>query len=182
MCDQHAGMTGTVVVSDPNAPPGTTTPTVPATTPVETTPAVGTPTTTAPTTTSPAGTPAPSTAQTPVANAKALSVRVKLVQRGSSVRGTISGARSSARVKVALTARRGALGLAGKAATPVGVGSIGALTTKSGALAFVVKLDGKARAALTKRGRLAVTLLVTAPTVTGTATPKAFRIVVRPVS
>jgi plastocyanin len=185
MCDHHVGMTGTVVVHDPAGPPGTTTaPTPTPTTPVETIPPGSTTTTPTPTTSTPSATgmPTPSADQTPVADAKALSVRVKLVQRGSSVRGTISGARGSARVRIALTARRGAIGLAGRAATPVGVGSIGAQTTRNGTLAFVVKLDGKARAALAKRGRLAVTLLVTAPPVTGTATPRTFTIVVRPLS
>jgi hypothetical protein len=184
MCDQHAGMTGTVVVHDPAGPSGTTTaPTPTATTPVETLPAGGT--TTTPTATAPppaTGMPTPNVAQTPVADATALSFRVKLVQRGSSVRGTIGGARSSARVGIALTARRGPIGLAGRAAAPVGVARLGALTTQNGTLAFVVKLDSRARAALAKRGRLAVTLLVTAPPVTGTATPRTFTIVLRPLS
>jgi plastocyanin len=185
MCDEHAGMTGTVVVSDPAAPPGTTTATTPTTTtPTGTIPPGGTPTTTPPATTTPTAerTPTPSSAQTPTGNATALSVTVKLVQRGSSVRGTISGARSSARARITLMARRSALGLAGRAATPVGVGSIGARTTTNGTLAFVVKLNGKARAALARRGRLPVTLLVSAPSVTGTATAKTFKIVMRPLS
>ena len=83
-------------------------------------------------------------------------------------------------MKIALTARRGDLGLTGKAATPVGVGGLSALTTKNGALAFVVKLDGKARAALAKRHRLALTVRVSAPLVSGTAAPRVFKIVVRP--
>jgi plastocyanin len=184
MCDHHAGMTGTVVVHDAAGPSGTTTaPTPTATTPVETLPAGGT--TTTPTATAPpsaTGMPTPGVAQTPVADATALSFRVKLVQRGSSVRGTIGGARSSARVRIALTARRGAVGLAGRAAAPVGVGRLGALTTQNGTLAFVVKLASRARAALATRGRLAVTLFVTAPPVTGTATPRTFTIVLRPLS
>jgi plastocyanin len=184
MCDHHVGMTGTVVVHDPAGPAGTTPAPIPTpTTPAETVPAGATATT--PTATAPpsaTGMPTPSADQTPVADATALSVRVKLVQRGSSVRGTIGGARSSARVRIALTVRRGAIGLAGRAAAPVGVGRLGALTTQNGTLAFVVKLDSKARAALAKRGRLAVTLLVTAPPVTGTATPRTFTIVMRPLS
>lgn len=182
MCDHHVGMTGTVVVHDPAGPAGTTTaPTPTATTPVVTLPAgATTTTTTAPP--SATGMPTPSDEQTPVADATALSVRVKLVQRGSSVRGTIRGARGSAHARIALTARRGAIGLKGSAAAPVGVGRLGALTTQTGTLAFVVKLDGKARAALAKRGRLAVTLLVTAPPVTGTATPRTFTIVLRPLA
>jgi hypothetical protein len=177
-------MTGTVVVHDPGGPAGTTTaPTPTATTPVETVPAGGsatTPTATAP----PSATdmPSPSADQTPLADATALSVRVKLAQRGSSVRGTIRGARGSARARIALTARRGAIGLAVRPAALVGIGSIGALTTQTGTLAFVVKLDSKARAALAKRGRLAVTLLVTAPPVTGTTTPRTFTIVLRPLA
>jgi plastocyanin len=182
ICDHHVGMTGTVVVHDPAGPPAATTaPTPTATTPVETLPAGGS--TTTPTTTAPPSATnmqTPSAEATPVANATALSVRVKLVQRGSSVRGTIGGARSSARVRIALTAQRGAIGLTGRAAAAVGVGSIGALTTQNGTLAFVVKLDSRARAALAKRGRLAVTLLVTAPPVTGAATRRTFTIVLRP--
>jgi plastocyanin len=186
MCDMHEGMTGTVVVGGSTAPPGTTTTasTTTATPPVETIPAGGTTTTPPPdprSDPSSASTPAANTAGKPVAAARALSVRVGLTQRGSGVRGTISGARSSARVKVALSARRGAIGLAGKAATPVGIGELSALTTKNGTLAFVVKLNGKARAALAKHGRLALTVLVSAPPVTGAATPKAFRVVLRPV-
>jgi plastocyanin len=189
MCDHHLGMMGTVVVSDPGAAPGTTTaPVVTATTPVQTVPSGGTPTTPAPVTTTPAGTtstpppttPTPSAAQTPAAVARKLAFKVVLAQRGSSVRGTVSGARSSARVKIALTARRGAIGLGGKATAPVGVGSLSALTTKDGVLAFAVKLNGKARAALAKRHRLALTVSVTAPPVGGTATPRVFKIVVRP--
>jgi plastocyanin len=184
MCDEHAGMTGTVVVGDPSAPPGTTAPTPTTTTPTGTIPSGVTPTTTTAATTTPTAErmPAPSSAQTPTADATALSVRVKLVQRGSSVRGTISGARSSARARITLTARRGALGLTGKAATAVSVGGIGVRTTANGTLAFVVKLDAKARAALATRRRLPVTLLVSAPTVAGAAAATTFKIVMRPLS
>jgi plastocyanin len=178
MCDEHEGMTGTVVVTDVGAAPHvTTTPVVTATTPVQTIPAGGT--TTAPTPVS-STTPAPSTAQAPVTIARKLSFKISLAQRGSQVRGVISGARSSERAKVALTARRGDVGLKGKVSTPVGVGSLSALTTKVGALAFAVKLDGTALAALAKRHRLALTVRVTAPTVNGTAHPRVFKIVVRP--
>lgn len=188
-CDHHLGMTGTVVVSDPGVAPGTTTaPVVTATTPVQTIPSGGTPTTPAPVATVPtdttsaptsAGTPSASAAQTPAAAARKLAFKIVLAQRGSRVRGTINGARSSARVKIALTARRGDLGLGGKASAPVAVGSLSALTTKNGVLAFVVKLDGKARAALAKRHRLAVTVGVTAPSVSGPASLKVFKVVVR---
>jgi plastocyanin len=189
VCDHHAGMTGTVVVHDPAGPPGTTTAApVTTTTPTQTPPPGGTTTTSAPAQTTATTTPATSmpvppaavAAQMPGAIVKALAVKVGLTQRGTRVRGTISGARSSSRVKISLTARRGDLGLRGKAATPLAVGGLSALTTANGALTFLVKLDGKARAALATRGRLAITLRVTAPTATGTLTPRAFRIVVRP--
>jgi plastocyanin len=187
MCDMHAGMTGTVVVSDPgSAPPVTTTQTTPTTTP--TTPTPTTPTTTVPvlgtpTPTTPSPSPgdpsaAPSQMQTP---ASALQVAVKLAQRGAALRGAISGARGGARVRVSLFARRSAMGLTGKPATLVGVGSFSALTTRSGALSFVARLDGRARAALAKHGRLAVTVRVTAPRATGTAT-RTFAVVLRPAS
>jgi hypothetical protein len=193
MCDQHEGMTGTVVVTNPGAPPGTTTaPVVTTTTPVQTTPSGGTPTTTVPGATTPtstivdtstptaAGAQTPSNSQTPGVVTRKLAFKLGLVQRGTSVRGTINGARGSARVKIALTARRGDLGLTGNAATLVGVGGLGALTTKNGVLSFVVKLDGKARATLAKRHRLALTVHVTALRVSGTAAPRLFKIVVRP--
>jgi plastocyanin len=195
VCDHHAGMTGTIVVHDPAGPPGTMTSPVTTTTPTQTTPTQTTPTGGASTTPSPAQTttttapatttqsaPVPGAVQAPDALAKALAVRIGRTQRGTRVRGTISGAKSTARVKISLTARRGDLGLRGKAATPLAVGSLSALTTTSGALSFLIKLDGKARAALATRGRLAVTVRVTAPPTTGAPTPRTFRIVVRPVS
>jgi plastocyanin len=188
-CDMHPHMTGTVVVTDAGAPPVmTTAPTPTTTTPVTTTPAGGaptTPTTTqtqAPTTSTatPAAGDTPSSAQTPVATKRALAIRVSVAQLGPRVRGTISGARSSARVRVALTAVRRALGLSGKAAAPVGIGSLSSLTTRSGTLTFAVSLNSKARAALAKRGRLSIAVHVTAPSVTGVATAKVFTVVVRP--
>jgi plastocyanin len=192
-CDHHPFMTGTVVVHDPAGGAGTTTTTTPpvtvtTTTPTQTTPSGSPPATTAPTTTPTTSTPVTTTAspvdagvtQTPRATAKALSVRVSLAQRGARLRGTVNGARSSARVRVSLTARRGDLGLRGKAGTPVAVGSLSALTTASGALSFLIRLDGRARAALVTRGRLAVTMRVTAPPVTGSPTPRTYRVVVRP--
>jgi plastocyanin len=200
VCDMHVdqGMTGTVVVTDAGAPPGTTTaPTTTATTPVTTVPSGGTPTTPAPVTTigtSPVtttatsttsttpSTPSANTAEAPVTVARSISVRVGLTQRGSSVRGTINGAKSSARVLVALTARRGDLGLAGKAAALVGVGSLAARTTSGGALTFAAKLDGKARTALVRRRKLVLTVRITAPSATGTSTLRTFRIVLRPAS
>jgi plastocyanin len=186
-CDQHEGMTGQVVVTDPGAPPGTTTaPVVTATTPVQTVPSGGAtpaPVTTAPvgtTTTPSAGTPPVSAAQTPSSVARKLAYRISLAQHGSSLRGTVNGARSSARVKVVLTVKRGDLGVTGKASAPVDVGGFRGLSTQDGALTFAVKLSGKARAALAKRHRLVVTIAVTARPVSGTATLKTFRIVVRP--
>jgi plastocyanin len=203
VCDMHVdqGMTGTVVVTDAGAPPGTTTaPTTTATKPVTTVPSGGTsttPTTAAPITTigtSPVttattptkpttpSTPSANTAEAPVTVAKALSVRVGLAQRGSSVRGTINGAKGSARVKIALTARRGDIGLAGNAAALVGVGSLAARTTSAGVLTFAAKLDGKARTALATRRHLTLTVRITAPTVMGASTLRTFRIVLRPAS
>jgi plastocyanin len=187
-CDHHPFMTGTVVVHDPAGSPGTTTTPVTTTTPAQTTPAGDPPVTTAPATTPTASTPVTTTpspvdagvTQTPNATAKALSVRISLAQRGVRLRGTINGARGSARVRVSLTARRGDLGLRGKAGTPVAVGGLSALTTASGALSFLIRLDGKARAALVTRGRLAVTMRVTAPPVAGTPTARTYRVVVRP--
>jgi hypothetical protein len=117
-----------------------------------------------------------------IAVGKKLSVKVKLAQRGSSVRGTVFGARGSAPVKVALLARLGGIGLKGKASATVGVGSLSAQTTTTGALVFVVKLNGKARTVLTKRGRLKVAVLVTGPLETSSATRKMFAVVMRPVS
>jgi plastocyanin len=193
-CDVHPHMTGTVVVTDAGAPPVmTTAPTPTTTTPVTTTPTGGTPTTPATTTptqtpttstSTPTPTPAagdtPSSAQTPVATKHALAVKISVAQLGPRVRGTISGAKSSARVRVALTALRRALGLSGKAATPVGIGSLSSRTTGSGTLTFAVSLNGKARAALAKRGRLSIAVHVTAPSAAGVTTAKVFTVVVRP--
>jgi plastocyanin len=190
-CDVHDGMTGTVVVSNAGgAPPVTTTTTAPTTTvpPVVTTPPVGTTTPTTPTGTTPTGTTpttttplTPSSSQTPSAVARAVSVKVALTQRGLRVRGTIGGAKAAARAKVALLARRAALGLAGKASAKVGVGRLSARTTKAGTLTFAVALNGKARAALAKRGRLPLVVQVTAPLSTGVSSVKTFSIVLRPV-
>jgi plastocyanin len=180
MCDMHAGMTGTVVVGDPgSAPPVTTTtqttPT-PTATPTTTVPVAGTPT---PTTPNPGqGDPSATPSQMP---ARVVQVTVKLAQRGAVLRGAISGARGTARVHVSLLARRGAIGLTGTPSTLVSVGSFSALTTTTGSLGFVARLDGRARTALAKHGRLAVAVRVTAPRATGTAT-RTFAVVLRPAS
>jgi plastocyanin len=190
-CDMHPIMTGSVVVSDAGTTPPvttttpTTTPTAttPTTSPITTVPVVSTPPTTTPTSSAPtSGTPSgtPSDTQTPAKVVQALSVQVKLAQRGSVLRGAIAGARAGARVHVTLLARRSAIGLAGKPATLVGVGSFSALTTRTGTLGFVAKLNSRARSALAKHGRLAVTVRVTAPRTTGTLT-RTFAVVLRPV-
>ena len=181
-CDMHPNMTGTVIVSDAGSAPPVTTTTQTATT---TTP---TATTTSTTSVPVAGTPAPAAAPAPAepsatpsqvqTPARAVQVLVKLAQRGPVLRGAISGAHAAARVHVSLLARRGAIGLKGRPAALIGVGSSSTLTGASGTLGFVARLDGRARTALAKRGRLAVTVRVTA---TGTAT-RTFAVVLRPAS
>ena len=185
-CDMHPGMTGTVVVSDPgSAPPVTTTTSTPPTTSTPTTsvPIIGTPTTT--TSTAPAapdpGTPSatPSQTPTPATAVRTLSVQVRPAQRGAVLRGSISGARSGARVEVSLLARRGALGLAGRPAALVAVGGFSAPASRTGTLGFAARLDARGRSALARRGRLAIAVRVTAPGTTGTAT-RTFAVVLRP--
>jgi Copper binding proteins, plastocyanin/azurin family len=179
MCDMHAGMTGTVVVTSPGAPPGTTTaptttttPTVTATAPITVIPPG---TSTPPSGESmPSGTPPASTpTNAPATVVKAVAFTISGVQRGPRVRGSINGAGGKARVKVALTAKRSDLGLKGPAA--IAIGSLSALTTASGSLTFAVPLTAKAKAALAKRGHLTVTLRLTVPS----AAPRTFTITVR---
>jgi plastocyanin len=179
-CDEHPGMTGTVVVSDPGTTTvaTTTAPTVTTPPPVTTVPA-GAPPTTTPTTTTPS-TPALPVDGSPAAVVRALAVRVGLAQRGIRLRGTISGARGTARVKVALTARRGDLGLAGRSATQSSVGTLSALTSRSGTLTFTIGLGATARAALARAHRLAITVLISAPLASGRTAQRTFRVVVRP--
>jgi plastocyanin len=179
-CDEHPGMTGTVVVSDPGGMTTvatTTTPTVTTPPPVTTVPA-GTPPAAPPVTTTPSS-PAPPVDKSPAAVVRSLAVSVGLAQRGANVRGTISGARSAARVEVTLTARRGDLRLTGRAATQSSIGKLSALTSRSGALTFSIRLGATARAALVRTHRLAITVSISAPVASGTIARRTFRIVVR---
>ena len=181
MCDMHAGMTGTVVVTSPGAPPGTTT--APPTTTTPTTVTATTPITVIPpgTATTPAGQPIPAgtppasiPANTPATVVKAVAFTISGTQRGPRVRGSINGAGSKARVQVALTAKRADLGLKGK--TLASIGSLSAHATSGGSLTFAVPLTARAKAALARRGHLTVTMRITAPPASGRATPRTFRI------
>jgi hypothetical protein len=184
-CDMHPGMTGTVVVSDAGTTTATTTtPTTTTTTPTTTTPvATTTPVTTTPVqpgAQTPSGTPAAALPdQTPAKTVKALSFKISVAQRGPRVRGTINGARSAGRVKLALTARRTDLGLEGKQSAPVAVGALSGLATATGSLAFSVPLNAKGKAALAKRGHLTLTLRVTAPSSSGVAVAKTYKVTLR---
>jgi hypothetical protein len=190
MCDVHRGMTGTVVVTDAGAaPPTPPVVTVPVTTPVTTLPVTTIPITTPVTTIPATGTPtvpaAPSVAaaatQTPAAATKVLAIRLGAAQRGTRVRGTIGGARPDGVVQVALTARRSDLGLIGHAATAIAIGTLHVHATAGGSLTFAVPLAVRGRAALARRGRLAVLVRVTVATGAKPAI-RTYRIVLRPAS
>ncbi len=134
----HAAMTGTIVV---NAN-GTTTTTTTTTTPTTTT------------TTTPTEPPAGS----PLVGSPSL----RSSQRGGSVKGSldISKAGAGDRLEIDVFAQSASLAKA-KHSTPVRVGRFSRSSVSVGAMSFSVKLDSRARKALRRHRRLALTVKIT---------------------
>jgi plastocyanin len=143
ICTVHpTEMTGTITVN----PNGTTTTTT---------------TTTAPTSTAPTTMPsAPGEPSPGVSLARGLSLRSS--QRGGSVKGTLDIAKAQAggRLEIEIRAKRGSLASAGHAAR-VRVGRLVRGSVSAGRLSFAVKLNARARSALRRHRRLALTVKIT---------------------
>jgi plastocyanin len=175
-CDQHPGMTGTVVVTDAGAggtPPVATAPgTTTATTPVATTPVTTVPTTAQPVTVVPSPTPPAAVAQgTPQAPARALALTIAQKQSGTRIRGRLAGAQPAGTVRIALRARV-------QGARQVAVGTLRATAGAAGTLTFSVPLNAAAKRVLRQRS-LTVTARITLPDATGTTVVRTARITVR---
>jgi len=189
-CDLHAFMTGTVVVVDPNAPPPPTTTTPPTRPPPTTTTRPGTP---PPTTTAPGGTtPPPSgggsgstggNAGSTGGGASSGPLRVSVVrrQRGVVVHGTVTTPAARWRVVVtALASNRALARHRPRVARDVRVASQRGRSDASGREPFALRLSSSARAALHRRGRLAVKLrIAVTPPDGGAATRATVAVVLR---
>lgn len=148
-CDLHTYMRGTIVVVDPNAPPPSSTSTGTTTAPPAS-PGTTTATGTAP---APGAGPAPTHA--------ALRLVVARVQRGATLRGSVTAPAAGARADVTALVSSSALGgRRGRHARQVRVGFERVRTTGAGATPFAVTLNATARRALHRRHRLAVVLRI----------------------
>jgi plastocyanin len=147
VCEWHEslGMTGTVRVT--NAPGGSPTPTVIG----------GTPTPTP----DPGGTPTPGPGTTPPAPQSTLKGAVTLArsQRGSRVRGSVAVKAAKSRLDVGVWVPRSKLS-GGKSHKAVRVGRFVKTSTAAGRVRFSIKVNAKARTALRRARRLAVTVSV----------------------
>jgi plastocyanin len=125
-------------------------------------------TTTATTTTSPGGEPPPggtttaSTPQAPPAGPALQALKLPTSQRGGSVRGSllVSPAGAGGRLEVDLLARRGSLASVPRGSARVRVGRLIRASLSAGATRFAVALDRRARSALHRRGRLALSVRI----------------------
>ena len=108
-----------------------------------------------------------------------MTIKVGAQQRGTGVRGTITGAKRSSAATIELRAKRGDVRASGKRSDTIAVGRRSAKTTGSGGLDFLVKLDEKARAALSRRGKLALTVRVSVAPPTGATVRKTFQVTLR---
>jgi plastocyanin len=163
----HAAMTGKVTV----AANGTIT----TTTPTSTT------TTSAPTTPGESPTSATLTPGSPLAGSAANAVKLPYAQRGKSVRGSVavSAAGAGGRLEVDLLARRAALASAGHL-PPVRVGRSLHASLRAGRVPFSVPLTARARNALSRRGRLALSVKVVLKPMSGSTVTVTRAVVVRP--
>ena len=200
-CDLHNFMTATIVVQ-----PSTTTSTTRSTTSststtqttstgtTSTTQSTTTPTTsTSTTTTSGSGsTPAPPPPGpprhhgSPLAGSAARAITVASRQRGATVHGTvrISAAGAGGRLEVKLWASREQLLVGAGARRPVPrlvrVGTWSAPRCATGRVRFALRLDGAARRALRRHGRLRVTISLALASAAGDRVSTSRRVVLRP--
>ncbi len=134
VCSAHADMTGAVHVVDlpaatPAPPPGAT-PTPP-----------------------PSGGGTPTRVQTPLTKA----IRLAKTQRGTRVRGSVTVDRAASKLVIAVWARRSLIS-GGRSSAPVRIGRWTRASTAAGRVAFSVPLAAKARSALRRQRKLAVTV------------------------
>ncbi len=171
-CTLHDGMEGTVTVGNPVVapppppPPGATPP--PAGTPPPPPPGSATPGPPPPPGTGPSGT-----------SPGGVTIKVGAQQRGTGVRGTITGAERSSAATIEVRAKRGDVRASGKRSDTIAVGRRSAKTSGSGGLDFLVKLNEKARAALSRRGKLALTVRVSVAPPAGATVRKTFQVTLR---
>jgi plastocyanin len=166
----HGAMTGRVTVTAN----GTTT--TATTTPTNTT------TTTAPTTPGESPTSATATPGSPLVGSAANAIKLPFAQRGKSVRGSVavSPAGAAGRLEVDLLARRASLASAGHPPPAVRVGRIVHASLRAGKVPFSVSLTARARNALSRRGRLALSVKVVIEPVSGPTVTITRAVVVRP--
>ncbi len=144
-CDLHPNMTGMITVGEPSGTTGTTTTTT---------------TTPSPTTTTTATPPPPS--GSPLAGPVSKALKLAKSQRGGSVKGSlnISQAGAGDRLEIDVFAKSASLAKA-KHTARVRVGRLIRSSVSAGRLSFSVKLDAKARRALKRHRRLALTVQIT---------------------
>lgn len=145
-CSVHGpNMSGSVVVTSTGATTTTT----------------GTTTTPPMTTSTGATTPPPSSKQSPLAGPLSQVLKLAKSQRGGSVHGSIaiSNAGAGGRLEVDLFAQSAALAKA-KRRAPVRVGHLVRSALSAGKLPFSVRLNARARRAIRRRRRLALTVKV----------------------
>jgi plastocyanin len=141
VCDYHAvSMHGTVVVKDP-APAATATPNQGSS---------ATPT--------PTPTPDPGVTPTPQTTLRG-ALKLSSAQRGSRVRGTVAVKAAKSRLEVALFVPRSTLS-GGRSHKAVRAGRWVRASTAAGSVRFSVSLSARARSALRRARRLAVTVSV----------------------
>ncbi len=179
-CTLHDGMEGTVTVGNPVVapPPPPPLPPPPPPPPGATPPPAGTPPPPPPVSAPPGPPPPPATGPSGTAPAS-VTIKVAAQQRGTGVRGTITGAKRSSAATIELRAKRGDLRASGKRTDTIAVGRRSAKTSGAGGLDFLVKLNAKARAALSRRGKLALAVRVTVAPATGATVRKTFQVTLR---
>jgi plastocyanin len=151
VCDVHPLMQGTVVVVDEG---GGTTSTGMTTT--------GQTTSTTTTTPGGGGGTGPATVPTTTPNVPTTPrIRIARTQRGTALRGTITKGGKASKVVVDVRALRGAVRAPGRRTALVSVGKLTRKTSATGGLTFAIKLDARARMALTRTRKLALNVRVT---------------------
>ena len=137
-------MTGTITVSS-NGTVTTTTSTTPP----------------APITTTTTVTPPPATPESPLAGPVSQALKLSKSQRGGFVKGSIDIAEAGAgdRLAIDVFAKSASLAKA-KSSTAVRVGRLARASVSAGGVSFSVRLDSKARRALKRHRRLALTVKV----------------------
>ena len=150
------------------------------TTTTTTTPSTTTTTTSSPGYTQPAAGPGGSAPASPLAGSAASAVHVPASLRGRSMRGSVDIAEAGAggRLQVDLLAKSASLASA-KHAAQVRVGRLALAHVHAGRVSFAVALSSRARAALRRHGRLALTATVRISSPTGRSVTIARKVLMR---